>query len=142
MLLWLKNIGLLHWRLRLLLDWSAQSISLIFVFLIWVRLYFRITTVWQGYFAGGKLHFAGGKLYFAGGKLYFAGGKLHFAGGKLYFAGGNHTLRMATYFAGGNRTLRVATILCGWQPYLADWNSLIVNWNSSLHLNNLSCYFI
>ena len=70
------------------------------------------STVWQGYFAGGKLHFAGGKLYFAGGKLYFAGGK-------LYFAGGNHTLRVATYIAGGNRTLRVATILCGWQPYFA-----------------------
>ena len=72
-------------------------------------------TVWQGYFAGGKLHFAGGKLYFAGGKLYFAGGK-------LYFAGGNHTLRVATYIAGGNRTLRVATILCGWQPYFAGGN--------------------
>ena len=57
-----------------------------------------ITTVWQGYFAGDKLHFAGGKLHFAGGKLYFAGGKL--------------------YFAGGNHTLRVATILCGWLPIL------------------------
>ena len=74
-----------------------------------------IITVWQGYFAGGKLHFAGGKLYFAGGKLYFAGGK-------LYFAGGNHTLRVATYIAGGNRTLRVATVLCGWQPYFAGGN--------------------
>ena len=36
---------------------------------------FSTITVWQGYFAGGKLYFADGKLY---------------------FAGGNHILRMAT----------------------------------------------
>ena len=63
------------------------------------------TTVWQGYFAGGKLYFAGGKLYFAGGKLYFAGGKLYFAGGKLYFAGGKlYFAGGKLYFAGGNHT--------------------------------------
>ena len=47
------------------------------------------TTVWQGYFAGGKLHFAGGKLH---------------------FAGGNHTLRVATILCGWLPILQIAIL--------------------------------
>ena len=60
-----------------------------------IKIIKQITTVWQGYFTGGKLHFAGGKLHFADGKLYFADGNL-LCGWQPYFAGGNHILRMAT----------------------------------------------